>query len=123
MGILKKDSHFFFVFYIPNPNQGPNDNNNDIDCDGVVNETDNCINTYNPYQIDQNNNGVGDACEDFPKIGMGTTGPKRELHLSNTDVYIDNPEKGIILKDNNGTCYKLTMSNGAIQTVVVPCPQ
>ena len=35
----------------------------DWDCDGVSNHDDNCLNTFNPSQIDRNKNKIGDACE------------------------------------------------------------
>jgi hypothetical protein len=35
----------------------------DTDGDGVSDEADNCPDDYNPNQEDENNNGVGDACE------------------------------------------------------------
>ena len=36
---------------------------NDIDSDGLCNNTDNCPENYNPNQEDTNNNGSGDACD------------------------------------------------------------
>ena len=35
----------------------------DADNDGVVDESDNCINTANPEQADADNDGIGDACD------------------------------------------------------------
>ncbi len=35
----------------------------DTDNDGITDSLDNCPNTYNPAQIDMNNNGVGDECD------------------------------------------------------------
>lgn len=76
----------------------------------------------NPLQIDQNNNGIGDACEDFPKIGINTTNPQKELHLSNSSLYIDNVEKAIILKNQTGQCFLLWMNGNNLITTAVPCP-
>jgi len=40
-----------------------NDATGDTDGDGVCDDTDNCVFTNNPNQIDCNNDGVGDSCE------------------------------------------------------------
>jgi len=37
---------------------------NDLDNDGIIDSEDNCPNFYNPQQIDTNNNGIGDICDD-----------------------------------------------------------
>ena len=94
----------------------------DTDCDGIFDSVDNCPNHPNPFQTDLNNNGVGDACEDFPKIGLNTTNPLTEFHLSNGTLYIDNPEKGIILKNYQGQCYILKMDGQNLTTTLIPCP-
>lgn len=39
---------------------------NDTDRDGIADETDNCVSTVNPDQIDADNNGIGDACDVIP---------------------------------------------------------
>ena len=36
---------------------------NDIDLDGICNNLDNCPETYNPNQEDNNNNNIGDDCD------------------------------------------------------------
>jgi len=41
----------------------------DVDDDGVGDELDNCVNVANPDQRDLNENGRGDACEDFDGDG------------------------------------------------------
>jgi hypothetical protein len=78
----------------------------DDDCDGISNSSDNCPSNYNPYQLDLNSNTIGDACENFNKIGINTTSPKAEFHLSNGNMYIDHPEMGLIFKATNGLCYR-----------------
>lgn len=35
----------------------------DVDRDGISDPHDNCVNTFNPDQLDANRNGVGDACD------------------------------------------------------------
>nr|HMU05237.1 hypothetical protein [Saprospiraceae bacterium] len=71
---------------------------------------------------DLNNNGLGDACEDFPKMGFNTSNPLTEFHLSNGTIYIDNPEKGIILKNYQGHCFILKMDGLSLTTTLIPCP-
>jgi hypothetical protein len=40
----------------------------DVDCDGVRNSRDNCLLTYNPTQVDKDNDRIGDACEPDPHV-------------------------------------------------------
>ncbi len=42
----------------------------DSDGDGIIDKEDNCKNIKNPDQKDENNNKIGDACEDFDKDGV-----------------------------------------------------
>ena len=95
----------------------------DTDCDGIFDVNDNCPNYANPFQTDLNNNGIGDACEDFPKIGINRTNPKAEFHISNGSIFIDNPEKGIILKNHQGQCYTFKAIGNTMQIIYIPCPQ
>lgn len=49
----------------------------DLDQDGIVNESDNCPDVYNPDQVDINGNGIGDACDACLVVNTGdvdTTG-------------------------------------------------
>jgi hypothetical protein len=50
----------------PNPFYKPADG----DSDGLVDALDNCPKFYNPDQLDNNLNGVGEACEDFDVDGV-----------------------------------------------------
>ncbi|HMR88445.1 MAG TPA: thrombospondin type 3 repeat-containing protein [Saprospiraceae bacterium] len=94
----------------------------DTDCDGIADSVDNCPNHPNKFQTDLNNNGLGDACEDFPKMGFNTSNPLTEFHLSNGTIYIDNPEKGIILKNYQGHCFILKMDGLSLTATLIPCP-
>jgi hypothetical protein len=40
--------------------------------------------------------------------------PKAKLHVSEGDVYIDNPTKGIILTSSNGSCWRVTVEDWGI---------
>lgn len=94
----------------------------DTDCDGIFDSADNCPTVANPFQTDQNNNNIGDLCEDFPKIGFNTDDPQTEIHLSNGTLYIDNPEKGIILKNYQGDCFIIKMVGNTLAAIPVNCP-
>jgi hypothetical protein len=98
------------------------DNSTDADNDGIADTNDNCPSIYNPSQTDQNNNGIGDACEEFPKVGINTQNPKTELHLSSGTLFIDNPEKGIILKNHQGQCFIIKMNGNLLQAMPINCP-
>lgn len=115
---------------ISNPDQMDCDNNGignvcdepDSDCDGIPNLQDNCPLIYNPFQVDLNQNAVGDACEFKPIVGVNTNNLKTELQVTNGSLFIDNPEKGIIMKDNLGHCYKIRVVNNQIELVPLTCP-
>jgi hypothetical protein len=99
----------------------------DADCDAIADNADNCPSIFNPNQIDYNNNTIGDACETFSKVGLNNLNPKAELHLSYGNLYIDHPDKGIIIRDKNNFCYKtivdIVNGNPQLKLVVVACPQ
>lgn len=45
---------------------------NDIDCDGVVNTVDNCKDRKNPMQLDEDNDSVGDVCDNCVGVPNAT---------------------------------------------------
>ena len=51
-----------------------------------------------------NNNGIG-------KVGIGTTDPKARLQIADGDVFIQDINKGIIMKSPDGSCWRGTLSN------------
>ena len=107
---------------------------NDIDRDGVSDSDDNCVNTYNPDQIDTDADGIGNICDvlnqttgvpkilgDF-KLGSTLTVNLDELKDDdgigsfNYQWYADNK----IIDDANSSTYKLLFSdlNKGIKVVV-----
>ncbi len=64
----------------------------DIDSDGVIDQNDNCVNVSNPDQLDVNNNGRGDVCDDYDKDGV----------LNYVDNCQNDPNKNQADIDNDG---------------------
>ncbi len=56
-------------------------------------------------------------------VGIGTTAPHSKLQVTNGDVYVDNPNSGIILKSPNGYCWRVTIdNNGNFVRTQISCP-
>jgi len=50
--------------------------------------------------------------------------PIVRVHSNDGDIYVDNPDYGIIMKAPNGTCYRMMIQNdGTWNSEVVICPQ
>ena len=56
-------------------------------------------------------------------VGIGTAAPKAKVQVTDGDVYIDNPTRGIILKSPNGTCWRVTIDDsGNFVRTSIACP-
>src|SRR5262245_58854852 len=49
---------------------------NDSDGDGIIDSVDNCPTIFNPSQVDENHNGIGDLCEPIVGCGDGICDPE-----------------------------------------------
>ncbi len=68
--------------------------------------------SYERMRIDENGN-----------VGIGTNNPKTKLQITNGDVYVENPNKGIILKSPDGACWRVTIGNdGNFVRTMITCP-
>lgn len=57
------------------------------------------------------------------KVGINNESPQSRLHVSEGDVYIDQINKGVIMKSPNGTCWRMTVSNlGQSVWTQMSCP-
>lgn len=56
-------------------------------------------------------------------LGIGTQEPKSKLQVTSGDVYVENPDRGIILKSPNGTCWRVTIDDtGNFVRTMITCP-
>jgi uncharacterized protein len=57
-------------------------------------------------------------------VGIGTSTPASKLQVKDGDVFVESIGSGIIMKANNGGCWKIVVqNNGSLSTVSVPCPE
>jgi len=55
--------------------------------------------------------------------GSSEENPNSRLQIANGDVYLSDPESGVILKSPNGQCWRLTVNNnGNFLSSPVECP-
>jgi hypothetical protein len=63
--VLKKTAYLMVVFiFVVFGASIVNAQSVDTDGDGIYDDADNCVNTYNPEQTDSDGDGIGNACED-----------------------------------------------------------
>lgn len=56
-------------------------------------------------------------------IGIGTSNPAAKVQVANGDVYIQDVNRGVIMKSPDGSCWRMTVSNaGAPVLTKVACP-
>lgn len=113
------------------------DNCTDQDVDFMVSRFDNCNLKYNPDQLDSDNDGIGDVCDNCPHIqnedqsdinsnGIGDACENNNINkveIESADIYVSDPKQGIILKAENGKCFRIKVDgNGNIYSKEVSCP-
>lgn len=56
-------------------------------------------------------------------VGISTADPKSKLQVTDGDVYIESIGKGIILKSEDGSCFRVTIKNdGTFSSESLSCP-
>jgi hypothetical protein len=56
-------------------------------------------------------------------VGIGTQSPTTKLQVTNGDIYVENPNRGIILKSPSGNCYRVTIDDfGSFVRTAIACP-
>ncbi len=72
---------------------------------------------------DVNVGSSGIAVDEVGNLGVNTTTPHSALHVASGDVYLDNPNNGVIMKSPNGTCYRMTVTDGGTPLfTAIACP-
>jgi hypothetical protein len=111
----------------------------DYDFDNAI-AADNCMMKYNPDQMDTDNDGIGDACDNCPEVanfnqvdanndGIGDACASSAgavgatVRILNTDMYLQNSNRGIIIKSSNGYCFRVRVDNfGNLFSTQIVCP-
>jgi hypothetical protein len=56
-------------------------------------------------------------------VGIGNSAPNAALQVTNGDVYIDTNANGLILTDDSGNCWRISIdSSGNLYTTQIACP-
>ncbi len=98
----------------------------DTDNDGIEDGLDNCPTVANPVQSDLDSDGIGDRCDqdeiNTNGLGIGTQTPATKLETKG-GVYINDLQRGMIMKSADGRCWRVTVSNaGVLTSTLVDCP-
>ncbi len=58
-------------------------------------------------------------------VGIGTETPVTKLHVKDGDVYLESIGSGVIMKDANGLCYRVTVNTSGVveANVLNACPE
>ncbi|WP_428659415.1 hypothetical protein [Runella sp.] len=60
----------------------------------------------------------------YGNVGIGVRNPKSKLQVTDGDVYVDNPSRGIILKSPSGFCWRVTVDDaGNLIRTQINCPE
>lgn len=56
-------------------------------------------------------------------LGIGTTRPKAKLQIADGDIYIEDINKGVIMRSPNGQCWRMNIdNNGNTVNTAINCP-
>ena len=56
-------------------------------------------------------------------VGIGVSPPSSKLQVSGGDIYVDTTDKGLILRDNAGGCWRIAVNtSGTISSASLSCP-
>ena len=73
----------------------------DMDADGVMDDADNCIEDYNPNQVDVDQDGIGDICDACNNVIWTGGDVNADLELSIADILI---LVDVVLGENESQC-------------------
>ena len=56
-------------------------------------------------------------------LGIGSNNPKSKLQIEDGDIYIEDINKGVIMKSQDGQCWRFTPdNNGQLTSTLIVCP-